>query len=147
MKNSPEIVPYRDANLRGHHIRNLANFYFRAYLTGLVSEFKVGYGDPHDWFVKDLFESIINGDSGVRIVKRLDDICKFPCLNMTKLCSGVVYAREDKLTLGEYGLIIRPEIYSPEDIMGRIIEYKNRTGEDSPEKKFIEIINSGEIEE
>lgn len=147
MKNSPEIVPYNSVNLRGHHIRSLANFYFKGYLKGRRSKMIMGYSDQHNQFVKELFESIIIGESGVRIVKRLDDICNFPCPNMTRSCSGIVYYREDMSTLGEYGLIIRPEIYSPEDIMNRIIEYKKRTGQDSPEKKFMEIRISGEIEE
>ncbi len=128
----------KDIQLRGHHVGNLGTFYFRLYREPVPDYAREFVGRS-----PELFSYIIeNPQLSIEIVSSLDTIClgnaDWPkCLRRKEECNTQV--EPDVHSLAEYGLSLGK--LTSGELIQKIMEYKGRTGFDSPRmKRFLENI-------
>lgn len=107
-----------EINLRGHHLSNLANYYFTGNLNEeeyLDDDGNLVYGEEFIERNYDLFDEIIIGEiKSIRLIDDLDKICSLSCENKGSSCYSERLKNADREEIEAYGYVLGEKVNSSE---------------------------------
>ncbi len=125
-----------DLKLRGHHISSFAANYFAD--SNEPDPIRDRYGPEFNKFSEDIYSSIIDKPSlKIEIVEGLDSLCLSTDPVCPKKQDSCSVDATDSYCLREYGLRV-DGVYTAEEILQRVIEFKQRTDFNSPKDKLVD---------